>query len=76
LDRRDEVIGGWIKLHSEGLHNLFTSPNVIKMIKSRRERWAGHVVFMDDGSAHRVLVEKPEGKMPQGRSGHGCEGDK
>jgi hypothetical protein len=42
--KRDEVTGDWRKLHSEELHNLYSSPDVIRMIKSRRMRWAGHVV--------------------------------
>jgi hypothetical protein len=41
--KRDEVMGGWRKLHNEKLHSLYTSPNIIRVIKSRRIRWAGHV---------------------------------
>jgi hypothetical protein len=41
--KRDEVTGGWRKLHNEGLHNLYSSPSIIRIIKSRRMRWAGHV---------------------------------
>jgi hypothetical protein len=44
--KRDEVTGGWRKLHNEGLHNLYTSPNISRMIKSRRMRWVGHVALM------------------------------
>jgi hypothetical protein len=44
--KRDEVTGGWTKLHNEELHNLYPSPNIIRMIKSRRIRWAGHVARM------------------------------
>jgi hypothetical protein len=44
--KRDEVTGGWRKLHNEELHNLYSSPNIIRMIKSRRMRWAGHVARM------------------------------
>jgi hypothetical protein len=44
--KRDEVTGGWRKLHNEELHNLYSSPSIIRMIKSRRMRWAGHVVRM------------------------------
>jgi hypothetical protein len=44
--KRDEVIEGWTTLHNEELHNLYSSPNIIRMIKSRRMRWAGHVVHM------------------------------
>jgi hypothetical protein len=44
--KRNEVVGGWRKLHNEGLHNLYASPSIIRMIKSRRMRWAGHVAQM------------------------------
>jgi hypothetical protein len=44
--KRDEVTGDWRKLHNEALHNLYSSPSVIRMIKSRRMRWAGHVAIM------------------------------
>jgi hypothetical protein len=59
--RRDDVTGDWRKLHNEELHNLYSSPNIIRMIKSRRMRWAGHVARMGgDEEAYRILVEKPE----------------
>jgi hypothetical protein len=45
--KRDEVIGGWRKLHEEELHNLYCSPRIIRIIKSRRMRWAGHVTYME-----------------------------
>jgi hypothetical protein len=45
--KRNEVTGGWGKLHNEELHNLYSSPNIIRMIKSRRMRWAGHVRCID-----------------------------
>jgi GH43 family beta-xylosidase len=62
--KRDEVIGGWRKLHDEELHNLYCSPNII-MIKSRWMRWAGHVARMgDEKNVYRILVGKPEGKRP------------
>jgi hypothetical protein len=66
--KRDEVTGGWRKLHNE-LHNLYSSPNTIRMIKSLRMIWAGHAARMGDmRSAHRILlVGKPEGKKPLGR---------
>jgi hypothetical protein len=64
--KMDEVRGGWRKLHNEELHNLYSSPRIIRMIKSRRMRWAGHVAWMGR-SAYRILVEKPEGKRPLGR---------
>jgi hypothetical protein len=66
--KRDEVIGGWRELHNEELHNLYCSPNIIRIIKSRRMRWAGHETLMGEKSnAYRILVEKPEGKRPLGR---------
>jgi hypothetical protein len=59
--KRDEVIGGWRKLHSEELHNLYSSPSIIRMIKSRRVRWAGHIVRMGEKrNVCRILVGKPE----------------
>jgi hypothetical protein len=66
--RRDEVTGDWRKLHNEELHNLYSSPSIIRMIKSRRMRWAGHVARMGETrNAYRILVGKPEGKRPLGR---------
>jgi hypothetical protein len=50
--KRDEVTGGWRKLHNEELHNLFFSPSIIRMIKSRRIRWAGHVARMGSRGMH------------------------
>jgi hypothetical protein len=65
----DEVTGDWRKLHKEELHNLYSSPNIIRMIKSSRMRWAGHVARMGEKrNAYRILVGKPEGKRPLGRS--------
>jgi hypothetical protein len=61
--KRGEIIG-WIKLHNE-LHNLYSSPNIIRTIKSSRMRWAGHVAHMGEkGNAYRVFVGKPKGKRP------------
>jgi hypothetical protein len=55
------VIGGWRKLHNEELHNLYCSPSIIKIIRSRRMRWAGHVARMGKKvSAYRIVVGKPE----------------
>jgi hypothetical protein len=66
--KRDEVTGDWRKLHNEELHSLYSSPNIIRMIKSRRMRWAGHVAQMAaKRNAYRILVGKPEGKRPLGR---------
>jgi hypothetical protein len=62
------VTGGWRKLHNEELHNLYSSPNIIRMIKSRRMRWAGHVARMGERrNAYRILVGKPERRRPLGR---------
>jgi hypothetical protein len=62
------VTGGWRKLHNEELHNLYSSPSIIKIIKSRRMRWAGHVAGMGEKrKVYRLLVGKPEGKRPLGR---------
>jgi hypothetical protein len=66
--KRDEVTGKWRKLHNEQLHNLYSSPHVIRMIKSRRMRWAGHAARIGERrSAYRISVGKPEGKRPLGR---------
>jgi hypothetical protein len=66
--KRDEVTGGWRKLHDEEHHNLFSSPSIIRMIESRKIRWAGHVTRMEEKrNAYRILVGKPEGKRPLGR---------
>jgi hypothetical protein len=66
--RRDEVTGEWKKLHNEELHILYSSPNVIRQIKSRRIKWAGHVACLgEEGQVYRVLVGKPKGKRPLGR---------
>jgi hypothetical protein len=65
--KRDEVTGEWRKLHSEELHNLYSSPNIIRQIKSRRMRWAGHVARVgEERNVLRVLMGKPEGKRPLG----------
>jgi hypothetical protein len=62
------VTGDWRKLHNEELHNLYSSPNIIRMIKSMRMRWAGHVARIGEKRiAYRILVGKPEGKRPLGR---------
>jgi hypothetical protein len=67
----DEVAGGWRKLHNEELHNLYSSPSIIRMIKSRRMRWVEHLAGMGEKRiAYRILVGKPEGKRPLGRPRH------
>jgi len=66
--KRDEVTGEWRKLHNEELNVLYSSPNIVRVIKSRRMRWAGHVARKGEGrGVYRVLVEKPGGKRPLGR---------
>jgi hypothetical protein len=66
--KRDEVTGEWRKLHNEELNDLYSSPNVVQVIKSRRMRWAGQVAGMGERrGVYRVLVGKPEGKRPLGR---------
>jgi hypothetical protein len=59
--KRDGMTGGWRKLHNEELHNLYSSPSIIRIIKSRRMRWAGHVTRMGEKrNVYRLLVGKPE----------------
>jgi hypothetical protein len=66
--KRDEVTGEWRNLHTEELNDVYCSPNTLRVIKSRRMRWAGHVLHMGEGrSVYMVLVGKPEGKSPMGR---------
>jgi len=65
---RDEVTGEWRRLHNGELNDLYSSPNVVRAIKSRRMRWAVHVARMgEERGVYRVLVRKPEGKRPLGR---------
>jgi hypothetical protein len=60
--------GSWRKLHNDELHDLYSSPNIVRVIKSRRMRWVGHVARMGEGrGVYRVLVGKSEGKRPLGR---------
>jgi hypothetical protein len=66
--KRDEVTGEWRKFHNEELHILYSSPNVIRQMKSRRMRWVGHVAHMrEERNVYRVLMGKPEEKKPLGR---------
>ena len=68
--RRDEVTGEWRRLHNEELNDLYSSPDIVRVIKSRRMRWAGHVALMgEERGAYGVLVGKPEGKRPLGDLG-------
>jgi hypothetical protein len=73
--KRDEVTGKWRTVHSEGLNDMYSSPSIFRVTKSRRMRWAGHVVRIGDKrGAYRVLVVKPEGKKSLGKPKHrlGC----
>jgi hypothetical protein len=66
--KRDGVTGGWRKLNNEELHNLYSSPSIIRIIKSRRMRWAGHVARIGEKrNVSRLLVGKPEGRRPLAR---------
>ena len=63
--KRDEVTGQWRKLHNEELNDLYSLPNIVRVVKSRRMRWAGHVARMEENRVvYRVFVGKPEGKRP------------
>jgi len=66
--RRDEVTGEWRRLHNEELNDLCSSPNIVRVIKSKRMRWAEHVAGMgEERGVYRVLVGKPERRRPLGR---------
>jgi hypothetical protein len=72
--KRDEVTGGWRKLHNEELYGLYSSPSIVRVIKARRMRWAGHVACMGEvRGAHNILVGRPEGRRPLGRTRHRWE---
>ena len=72
--KRDEVTGEWIKLQNEELNDLYCSPNIVRVIKLRRMRWAMHVARMGEmRGVNRALVGKPEGKRPLGRPWRGWE---
>jgi hypothetical protein len=66
--KSDEAMRGWRKLHNEKLRDLYSSPSIIRIIRSKRMRWAGHVARMGEKrNVYRLLVEKPEGKSHLGR---------
>jgi len=66
--RRDEVTGEWRRLHNEELNDLYSSPNIVRVIKSTRMRWVGHVACMgEERGVYRALVGTPEGRRPLGR---------
>ena len=68
VPRRDEVPGEWKRLHKEELNDLYCSPNIVRVIKLKRMRWAGHVARMgEERGVYRVLVGNPEGKRPLGK---------
>jgi hypothetical protein len=72
--KRDQETEEWRKLHDEELNELYCSPNIILMIKSRKMSWEGHVAYMGERRGpDRVLVGTPEGKRPLGRKRHRCE---
>jgi hypothetical protein len=59
--KREEVTGGWRKLHKKELHNFYSSPNIIRIIKSKRMKWVGHVPCMaETGSTYKIFIGKPE----------------
>jgi len=67
--RKDEVTGEWMRLHNEELNDAYSSPSIVRVIKSRRMRWAGHVARMgEERGVYRVLVGKPEGRRPLERT--------
>jgi hypothetical protein len=72
--KRDVVTGEWRKLHNKELHILYSSPNIIRQIKSRRMRWVGHVARMsEERNVYMVLMGNPEGKRPLRRPRHRWE---
>jgi hypothetical protein len=71
---KGEEDGSWRKLHKDELHSLYSSPNIVRVIISRRMRWMGHVTHMEEGrGVYKDLVGRPEGKRPLGRPRHRWE---
>jgi hypothetical protein len=71
---KKEEDGSWRKLHNDELHNLYSLPNIVRVIKSRRVRWAGHMARIGEGrGVYRFLVGRPESKRPLGRPRHRWE---
>jgi hypothetical protein len=71
FEPKREEDGSWRKLHNDELHGLYSSPNIVRVIKSRRLMWAGHVVYMVEGKGvYRLLVGRPESKRPLERPRH------
>jgi hypothetical protein len=69
--KKDEVTGGWRKLRNEELHGLYSLPSIVRVIKARRMRWAGHVARMGEvRDAYNILVGRPERRRPLGRPRH------
>jgi hypothetical protein len=69
--KRDKITGEWRKLHNEELRDLYSLPNILRVVKSRRMKWVGHVARMGEGrGVQRVLMGRPEGKRPLGRPRH------
>ena len=74
--KRDDVIVEWRKIHNEELSDMYSLPKIVRVVKSRRMRWTGHVARMGEGrGVYRVLVGKPEGKRPLGRPRRRWEDD-
>jgi hypothetical protein len=65
----EEITGGWRQLHSDELHNFCSSPNINRVMKSRRLSWVGHVTHLGELNAYKILVGKPEGMRPHGKPG-------
>ena len=73
--KRDEVTGEWRQIHNEEIYDFYPSTNIVRVIKSRRMRWAGHVARMGQtAGVYRVLMDKPEGRRPLGRPRSRWEG--